>query len=91
MPKCPRCSKEVYFAERRTSMGKDWHRECLRCERCSKTLSPGQHSEHEGRPYCNVPCYQALFGPQGCGMARGTVGSFVYDNANPSDKSTSDH
>lgn len=35
----------VYSAERRTSMGKDWHRECLKCDRCSKTLSPGSHSE----------------------------------------------
>ncbi|GAV08106.1 hypothetical protein RvY_17847 [Ramazzottius varieornatus] len=76
MPKCPGCNKEVYFAERRTSLGKDWHRECLKCGRCSKTLSPGNHSEHEGRPYCNIPCYQALYGPGGVG--RGSVGSYVY-------------
>lgn len=28
-----------------TSLGKDWHRPCLRCERCSKTLTPGGHAE----------------------------------------------
>jgi hypothetical protein len=26
---------------------------------------PGQHSEHENKPYCNNPCYSALFGPGG--------------------------
>uniref|UniRef100_A0A1I8IPM3 LIM zinc-binding domain-containing protein n=1 Tax=Macrostomum lignano TaxID=282301 RepID=A0A1I8IPM3_9PLAT len=63
MPKCPKCNKEVYFAEKVTSLGKDWHRPCLRCEKCNKTLSAGSHSEHDGKPYCNRPCYAALFGP----------------------------
>ncbi|KAJ8881956.1 hypothetical protein PR048_018443 [Dryococelus australis] len=55
----------VKRAERKTSLGKDWHSACLRCEKCNKTLTPGGHSEHEGKPYCNQPCYAALFGPQG--------------------------
>ncbi|ESP01374.1 hypothetical protein LOTGIDRAFT_212864 [Lottia gigantea] len=67
MPKCPKCDKEVYFAEKVTSIGKDWHRPCLRCEKCSKTLTPGSHSEREGKPYCNKPCYAVLFGPGGYG------------------------
>ncbi|VDL97752.1 unnamed protein product [Schistocephalus solidus] len=45
MPKCPNCDKEVYFAERVTSLGKDWHRPCLKCAKCGKTLSPGAHAE----------------------------------------------
>uniref|UniRef100_A0A4W2FNZ5 Cysteine rich protein 1 n=1 Tax=Bos indicus x Bos taurus TaxID=30522 RepID=A0A4W2FNZ5_BOBOX len=65
MPKCPKCSKEVYFAERVTSLGKDWHRPCLKCEKCGKTLTSGGHAEHEGKPYCNHPCYAAMFGPKG--------------------------
>ncbi|OXB57807.1 hypothetical protein ASZ78_000165 [Callipepla squamata] len=65
MPKCPRCQKEVYFAEKVTSLGKDWHRPCLRCEKCNKTLTSGGHAEHDGKPYCNHPCYAALFGPKG--------------------------
>lgn len=32
-------------AEKVTSLGKDWHRPCLRCERCGKTLTPGGHAE----------------------------------------------
>nr|CAD7420007.1 unnamed protein product [Timema poppensis] len=52
-------------SERKTSLGKDWHSACLRCEKCNKTLTPGQHAEHEGKPYCHNPCYSALFGPGG--------------------------
>uniref|UniRef100_A0A4W5K2A5 LIM zinc-binding domain-containing protein n=1 Tax=Hucho hucho TaxID=62062 RepID=A0A4W5K2A5_9TELE len=48
-----------------TSLGKDWHRPCLKCEKCNKTLSAGSHAEHDGKPYCNSPCYSALFGPKG--------------------------
>lgn len=51
-------------AERKQSLGYDWHPECLRCEECGKRLDPGQHAEHKGVPYCHVPCYGALFGPQ---------------------------
>ena len=32
-------------AEKVSSLGKNWHRPCLRCERCSKTLAPGSHAE----------------------------------------------
>ncbi|TWW71824.1 Cysteine-rich protein 1 [Takifugu flavidus] len=45
MPKCPNCGKEVYFAEKVTSLGKDWHRPCLRCQKCKKTLAAGSHAE----------------------------------------------
>lgn len=41
LPPCP-CPTP---AEKVTSLGKDWHRPCLRCERCSKTLTPGGHAE----------------------------------------------
>uniref|UniRef100_UPI00398F3637 cysteine-rich protein 1 n=1 Tax=Pristiophorus japonicus TaxID=55135 RepID=UPI00398F3637 len=71
MPKCPRCDKEVYFAERVTAQGKDWHRPCLKCEKCSKILTSGSFVEHAGKPYCQKPCYNALFGPQGFGHGGG--------------------
>ncbi|KAG9469460.1 hypothetical protein GDO78_020460, partial [Eleutherodactylus coqui] len=74
---CPRCEKKVFFAEKVTSLGKDWHRPCLRCERCSKTLTPGGHAEHDGQPYCHKPCYGILFGPKG--VNTGGVGSYIYD------------
>jgi len=76
MPNCPKCNKPVYFAEKKTSMGKDWHGPCLKCERCNKTLVPGSHSVHEDKPYCTVPCYSVLFGPKGVGTGGS---SYVYD------------
>lgn len=54
----------TFSAERKQSLGYDWHPECLRCEECGKRLDPGQHAEHKGVPYCHVPCYGALFGPR---------------------------
>nr|XP_051684149.1 cysteine-rich protein 1 isoform X1 [Oryctolagus cuniculus] len=63
-------------AERVTSLGKDWHRPCLKCEKCGKTLTSGGHAEHEGKPYCNHPCYSAMFGPKGFG--RGGAESHTF-------------
>ncbi|KAL5505530.1 hypothetical protein EMCRGX_G006978 [Ephydatia muelleri] len=62
--KCPKCDKPVYFAERKTSLGHDWHPTCLRCENCNKILQPGSHSEHCRKPFCNN-CYKFLYGPEG--------------------------
>ncbi|KAK8750806.1 hypothetical protein OTU49_015009 [Cherax quadricarinatus] len=64
MWQCRKCGRPVYFAERKQSLGFDWHPNCLRCEECGKRLNPGQHAEHKGVPYCHHPCYGALFGPQ---------------------------
>ncbi|ERE65473.1 cysteine-rich protein 2 [Cricetulus griseus] len=72
---CPRCNKRVYFSEEVTSLG--WHRPCLSCERCSKTLTPGGHAEHDGQPYCHKSCYGILFGPKG--VNTGAVGSCISD------------
>uniref|UniRef100_A0A3Q2NNM0 Cysteine-rich protein 1 n=1 Tax=Fundulus heteroclitus TaxID=8078 RepID=A0A3Q2NNM0_FUNHE len=69
-------SPSVPLSERVSSLGKDWHRPCLKCEKCNKTLSAGSHAEHEGKPYCNNPCYAALFGPKGFG--RGGAESHTY-------------
>ncbi|KAH9489199.1 Cysteine-rich protein 1, partial [Bulinus truncatus] len=53
----------VKEAERKTSLGREWHPTCLKCHECGKVLSPGQHAEHKGLPFCHNPCYKALFGP----------------------------
>ncbi|XP_078034238.1 ras association family member isoform X1 [Augochlora pura] len=86
MWKCHKCGKPVYFAERKQSLGYDWHPECLRCEECGKRLNPGQHAEHKGVPYCHVPCYGALFGPQlfGHGTRVESHTSFGKKEARPS-------
>uniref|UniRef100_A0A671MUF3 Cysteine-rich protein 2-like n=2 Tax=Sinocyclocheilus TaxID=75365 RepID=A0A671MUF3_9TELE len=58
-------SEIILISEKVSSLGKNWHRFCLKCERCSKILSPGGHAEHDGLPYCHKPCYGTLFGPKG--------------------------
>ncbi|EHH18356.1 cysteine-rich protein 3 isoform X2 [Chlorocebus sabaeus] len=83
---CPRCQQPVFFAEKVSSLGKNWHRFCLKCERCHSVLSPGGHAEHNGRPYCHKPCYGALFGPRGVNI--GGVGSYLYNAPTPSPGST---
>ena len=40
-----RCAGVYVVAEKKTSLGKDWHAMCLKCKKCNKILSPGQHSE----------------------------------------------
>ncbi|XP_057159940.1 cysteine-rich protein 3 isoform X1 [Ursus arctos] len=83
---CPRCQQPVFFAEKVSSLGKNWHRFCLKCERCHSVLSPGGHAEHNGRPYCHKPCYGALFGPRGVNI--GGVGSYLYNPPTPTPAST---
>ncbi|XP_057349833.1 cysteine-rich protein 3 isoform X6 [Manis pentadactyla] len=78
---CPRCQQPVFFAEKVSSLGKNWHRFCLKCEHCHSVLSPGGHAEHNGRPYCHRPCYGALFGPRGVNI--GGVGSYLYNSPTP--------
>uniref|UniRef100_A0A6Q2WXA5 LIM zinc-binding domain-containing protein n=1 Tax=Esox lucius TaxID=8010 RepID=A0A6Q2WXA5_ESOLU len=68
---------ECCLAEKVMSLGRNWHRPCLRCERCKKTLTSGGHAEHEGIPYCHVPCYGILYGPKGVNI--GNVGCYIYD------------
>uniref|UniRef100_A0A671LA81 Cysteine-rich protein 1 n=1 Tax=Sinocyclocheilus anshuiensis TaxID=1608454 RepID=A0A671LA81_9TELE len=80
---CPRLEDKRFWAEKVSSLGKDWHKFCLKCERCSKTLTAGGHAEHDGKPYCHKPCYAALFGPKGVNI--GGAGSYVYEApTNPS-------
>ncbi|KAK7905156.1 hypothetical protein WMY93_017763 [Mugilogobius chulae] len=55
MPKCPKCQKEVYFAEKVTSLGKDWHRPCLKCEKCNKTLSSAHTQSMTANPTVTNP------------------------------------
>ncbi|CAI2734808.1 unnamed protein product [Schistosoma spindalis] len=70
--KCPVCNKEVYFAERIETLGKDWHRSCLKCERCYRPITPGYHCKRNGRIYCYKPCYMTLYGPRGYGAVPNT-------------------
>lgn len=35
----------TFAAEKVTSLGKDWHKLCLKCEKCGKLLTSGSHAE----------------------------------------------
>uniref|UniRef100_A0A803JR60 Cysteine-rich protein 1 n=1 Tax=Xenopus tropicalis TaxID=8364 RepID=A0A803JR60_XENTR len=57
------------IAERKRSLGKDYHPLCLKCFQCKRQLTAGQHAEYDDKPYCNR-CYLLHFGPRG---ARGST------------------
>ncbi|KAI0717689.1 hypothetical protein C8T65DRAFT_640473 [Cerioporus squamosus] len=67
-PKCPTCGKSVYFAEQVKAVGKTWHKWCLRCQGCEKTLDTGRLVDKDGSPFCGT-CYTKNFGPAGSGYA----------------------
>ncbi|KAJ6655436.1 hypothetical protein lerEdw1_005136 [Lerista edwardsae] len=60
MPKCPRCQKEVYFVT--LAVGESGGKQLLQELAVSDFVLSLQH---DGKPYCNHPCYAALFGPKG--------------------------
>ncbi|KAG9311030.1 hypothetical protein JVU11DRAFT_8927 [Chiua virens] len=67
-PVCPRCGKNVYFAEQMKAVGKTWHKGCLRCTSCNTLLDSKRLNDKDGEPYCGR-CYNKLHGPQGNGYA----------------------
>ncbi|KAI9455406.1 hypothetical protein F5148DRAFT_391953 [Russula earlei] len=67
-PQCPRCSKNVYFAEQVKAIGKTWHKACLRCSECGTSLDSSRLTERDGDPLCHR-CYNKLHGPAGSGYA----------------------
>ncbi|KIJ60454.1 hypothetical protein HYDPIDRAFT_117164 [Hydnomerulius pinastri MD-312] len=67
-PVCPRCDKNVYFAEQMKAVGKTWHKGCLRCTSCNTLLDSKRLNEKDGDPLCGR-CYSKLHGPQGSGYA----------------------
>jgi len=60
-PKCKKCGKTAYIAEKITMQGQDWHIECLRCseETCNKKLNGSNWGgfvdpEGDNKPYCSI-------------------------------------
>ncbi|KAI5616555.1 cysteine-rich protein 2-like isoform X2, partial [Silurus asotus] len=50
--------------EKKRSLGRDYHPLCLKCHKCKRQLTAGQHAEHDDKPYC-TNCYLRDFGPRG--------------------------
>ena len=76
VPRCPICNKSVYHAEEIVALNKSWHKACLRCEGCGKTLARADVQDHEGKPFCKT-CYAKKFSTPGYGygMGAGTLSS----------------
>ncbi|XP_041728313.1 cysteine-rich protein 1-like isoform X2 [Coregonus clupeaformis] len=80
---CPICGKPVYFGEKKRSLGCDYHPLCLKCQQCQRQLTPGQHAEHDEKPYC-TNCYMKTFGPRG----KGRMMSYGHSSASSSSSSS---
>ncbi|XP_076278342.1 uncharacterized protein LOC143208128 isoform X1 [Lasioglossum baleicum] len=53
---CPRCNREVYFAEEKLALGKVWHTFCFSCRNCRKLLNSCNVVTHLGELFCKN-CY----------------------------------
>uniref|UniRef100_K1R5L1 Muscle LIM protein Mlp84B n=1 Tax=Magallana gigas TaxID=29159 RepID=K1R5L1_MAGGI len=80
---CPRCGKQVYFAEEVRALGKKYHKLCLRCASCNKGLDSTNCTDHHDNVYCKN-CHGKLFGPKGYGFASGASG-LSMDTGNPNE------
>ncbi|KAI4522943.1 hypothetical protein K525DRAFT_197617 [Schizophyllum commune Loenen D] len=67
-PQCPRCKKDVYFAEQVRAASRTYHKGCLRCFSCSTSLDSSKIRDHNGEVVCMI-CYSKLHGPAGRGYA----------------------
>jgi len=66
--KCPRCDKRVYFAERFSVEGIDWHKVCFKCFDCGRSLTAGKYCETDQKYFCQ-PCYNKNFRTSSYGSA----------------------
>merc|ERR1712071_152283 len=67
---CPRCTKNVYFAEEKIALGKSFHKMCFACANCRKQLDSTNATEHDDELFCKT-CYGKKFGPKGYGYGGG--------------------
>lgn len=58
---CPKCSKAVYAAEWVRAVGVYFHKNCLKCQICNKTLVQHEALDRKGGIYCQH-CFHKNFG-----------------------------
>ncbi|ORX58996.1 hypothetical protein DM01DRAFT_1301787 [Hesseltinella vesiculosa] len=63
---CTKCGKAVYAAELALGAGNKYHKHCLRCTHCDKSLNSSNMQDKDFDLYCRG-CYSKLFGPKGYG------------------------
>ncbi|GAA5887938.1 hypothetical protein JCM16303_005638 [Sporobolomyces ruberrimus] len=75
-PKCPTCQRSVYFAEQTLGPGgRSFHKLCLKCVNCGKSLEPRLLVDHDGQAYCKA-CHGKSFGTKGYGAGGALVGEY---------------
>ncbi|KAJ3244192.1 Cysteine and glycine-rich protein 1 [Chytriomyces hyalinus] len=68
---CPRCGKQVYFAEQILGPGGiKYHKLCFRCTDCGKGLDSTTMAENNSVLFCKT-CHGKKFGPKGYGYGVG--------------------
>ncbi|KAK9892403.1 hypothetical protein WA026_019853 [Henosepilachna vigintioctopunctata] len=60
---CKSCGKQVFQMEQIKAEKAIWHKNCFRCQECSKQLNVDTYESHEGTLYCK-PHFKALFAPK---------------------------
>ncbi|EGG01842.1 uncharacterized protein MELLADRAFT_49983 [Melampsora larici-populina 98AG31] len=75
-PKCPTCDRSVYAAEQVMGPGgAPYHKPCLKCTSCGRTLDAVNLFEHDHVPYCKM-CHSKAFGTKGVGYGNAVVGEY---------------
>ncbi|KAH9820678.1 hypothetical protein DFH28DRAFT_884123 [Melampsora americana] len=75
-PKCPTCERSVYAAEQVMGPGgAPYHKPCLKCTSCGRTLDAVNLFEHDHVPYCKM-CHSKAFGTKGVGYGNAVVGEY---------------
>ncbi|GAA5962632.1 hypothetical protein JCM3765_006866 [Sporobolomyces pararoseus] len=78
-PTCPTCQQKVYFAEQTLGPGgRAFHKLCLKCVGCGKSLEPRLLVDHDGesvQAYCKS-CHGKSFGTKGYGAGGALVGEY---------------
>ncbi|GAA5999077.1 hypothetical protein JCM5350_005042 [Sporobolomyces pararoseus] len=75
-PTCPTCQQKVYFAEQTLGPGgRAFHKVCLKCVGCGKSLEPRLLVDHDGEAYCKS-CHGKSFGTKGYGAGGALVGEY---------------
>ncbi|KAJ3389363.1 Cysteine and glycine-rich protein 1 [Entophlyctis sp. JEL0112] len=68
---CPKCGKQVYFAEQIIGPGGvKYHKTCFRCTDCGKGLDATTLAEKDNVLFCKT-CHTKKFGPKGYGFGVG--------------------
>ncbi|XP_012257496.2 uncharacterized protein LOC105686871 isoform X3 [Athalia rosae] len=63
IPNCRSCGKVVFQMEQTKAEGLIWHKNCFRCNQCSKQLNVDNYQSHETTLYCKAH-FKELFQPK---------------------------